>query len=136
MRDALLRAHIWLVATMFPLLERMLSLRKLLWLAERPADWTPYRGVPAENLIALIDYRLRNPRLMRRRRCLRQGMVLFHFLRLAGVPAIMHFGVLGPATSGQRLHAHCWVNIAGRDVYPPLSNVAVVVTRAYNPNPA
>jgi hypothetical protein len=135
MRDSMLRAHIWLVATLFPLLERLFPLRGLLWLVERPTGWTPYRGVAAERIIALIDHRLRNPRHMRRRRCLRQGMMLFHFLRLAGVPTIMHFGVLGPATSGQRLHAHCWVNIAGRDVYPPLGNVAVVHTRAHTPTP-
>jgi hypothetical protein len=136
MRDFPLRSHVWLVATLFPLLERLLPLRGLLWLAERPGGWTPYRGVAAERIIALIAHRLRNPYYMRRRRCFRQGMMQFHFLRLAGVPVVMHFGVLGPATSGQRLHAHCWVNIDGHDVHPPTGNVAVVLTRSYQPNPA
>ena len=135
MAESLLRAHIWLVATLFPLLERLLPLKGLLWLAERPKNWTPYHGVAADRIIELIAHRLRHPYYMRRRRCFRHGMLLFHFLRLAGIPATMHFGVLGPATSGQRLYAHCWVDMSGRVIDPPLGNVAVVLTRAYAPRP-
>jgi hypothetical protein len=131
MPDLLLRAHIWLVATLFPLLERLLPLRGLLWLAEQPSGWTPYRGVPSDRIVALVDRRLSRPRQMRRRRCLRQGMTLFHFLRLAGVTAELRIGVLGPAASGRRLQGHCWVNIAGRDLYPPSGNFVVLLTRVF-----
>lgn len=133
MRETILRFHIGLVTTIMPLLVRFIPMRGLLWLVEQPAGWTPYRGVPSERIIEMTAHRLRNPRNMRRRRCLRHGMTLFHFLRLAAVPAVMHFGVLGPATSGQRLHAHCWVTVNGKVVDPPLAPVAIVLTRGYEP---
>jgi hypothetical protein len=136
MRDQLLRVHIWLVATLFPLIVRFVPIRGLLWLAERPRHWTPYRGLPPERVLTLVQTRLRNPRNMRRRRCLRHGVMLYHFLRLAGIPAEMRFGVLGPATTGKRLHAHCWVTLQGREIDPPTAPVAVVLTRVYQPVPA
>lgn len=46
---------------------------------------------------------------MRRRACLREGIALFHFLRLAGLPAALHIGVYPPDGAQGRLRAHCWV---------------------------
>ncbi|MBM3860519.1 MAG: lasso peptide biosynthesis B2 protein [Verrucomicrobia bacterium] len=133
MRESLLRAHVWLVATLVPLLVNILDIRGLLRVAQWPRRWHPYKGVSAEQIAALVDQRLANPRNMKRRRCLRQGLTFFHFLHLAGVPSVLRFGVLGPATSGQRLHAHCWVSVNGKDYYPPLGPVAEILTHSYQP---
>lgn len=135
MREVILRAHVWLVATVLPLLVQFMPFRGLLVLVERPRRWTPYRGIALERIVEIVDRRLQNPHNMRRRRCLRQGLTLFHFLRLASVPSVLNFGVLGPATANQRLHAHCWVTIQGRDLYAPLHRTfAVLLTREYQPS--
>lgn len=133
MRETALRLHVWAVATLIPLLVKFLGVPGLLRLAEYPPHWHPYAGIPAEKIVELVDRRLANPRNMRRRRCLRQGLTLFHFLHLAAVPSEIKFGALGPATSGQRMHAHCWVTVNGVDFYPPLDTVAILLTRSYHP---
>jgi len=65
--------------------------------------------------------------MMRRRACLRQGLLLFHFLRLAGLPAVVHFGVFSPATDPRRLHGHCWVTLGGVCLSPPPEAPAAVL---------
>jgi hypothetical protein len=109
MRKAVLRAHVWLVVTLIPLLDRLLPLKLLLALMTPTAGWAPYKGVSAERIAETVAQRLRRRRHMRRRACLREGIALFHFLRLAGLPAALHIGVYPPDSAQGRLRAHCWV---------------------------
>lgn len=51
---------------------------------------------------------------MKRRSCLRMGLVLFHFLRLAGHDAVLNFSVSPPGDCHNGLHGHCWVAIGER----------------------
>ncbi len=133
MRETILRMHVWLVATLIPLLVKFLDIPALLRLAEFPGRWHPYVGIPAETIAGIVDRRLANPCHMRRRRCLRQGLTFFHFLHLAGIPAEITFGALGPATPGRRMHAHCWVTVNGVAFDPPVGPVAVLFTHRYQP---
>jgi len=133
MREILLRIHVGMVATLVPLLVECFNIPTLLRLAEFPRHWHPYAGIPVERIVAMVDRRLAHPRQMRRRRCLRQGLMLFHFLHLAGVPSEISFAALGPATSGQRMHAHCWVTVHGTAFYPPIGPAAVLFTHTYQP---
>ncbi len=133
MRESLLRLHVWLVATLVPLFVNLLDIRGLLRVAQWPRRWHPYKGISVEHIVEIVDRRLAAPRNMKRRRCLRQGLTLFHFLHLAAVPSVLRFGVLGPATPGKRLHAHCWVSVNGKDYYPPLEPVAEILTLSYQP---
>jgi hypothetical protein len=114
-REFILKAHVWSGATFMPLLVRLLPLKALLSLLTPPANMRPYRNVPRERIVSMIQRRLRRPRNMKRRACLRRGLMLYHFLRLAGLPAVLHFGVLPPSSDPHRLHAHCWVSLDGRN---------------------
>jgi len=128
MRETVLRAHVWLVITAIPLLDRLLPLRWLLALMTPPAGFTPYRGVPAERIMRAVEQRLRRPRNMRRRACLREGIALFHFLRLAGLPVVLHVGVYPPKDADGRLRAHCWVTHGGKALQAaPEQPIAVVL---------
>ena len=111
-----LTLHVWAVATVTPLLDRCLSLRRLLTLATPPRRRQPYRSVEAERIVETVLRRLRHPRQMRRRACLRRGLVLFHFLRLAGRPAALHIGALPLGADRRRLQTHCWISLDGRAV--------------------
>ncbi len=117
--EGALRAHVWLVATVLPLLVRVLPLKALLRLMTPAARLRPYRGVTPERIAAVVARRLRNPRNMRRRACLRRGITLYHFLRLAGAPAVLHFAVYPPEADPGRLHAHCWVTVGGEALSEP-----------------
>ena len=125
--EAALRAHVWLVATVLPLLVRVVPLKGLLRLMTPPACLRPYRAVPPERIAAAVARRLRNPRNMRRRACLREGLTLFHFLRLAGVPAVLQFGVYPPQVDAARMHAHCWVSVDGVALSAPPGQPAALL---------
>jgi len=120
----ILRMHVRLLATIMPLLVRLLKLPALLRLL------TPgrrlYGGIDSLRVIAAVKRRLERPRNMRRRACLREGLMLFHFLRLAGYDAALHFSVY-PPHDDVRMHAHCWVSLDGRCVSTPAAAGGVLV---------
>jgi|GEM_PF-3161193 len=108
---AILRLHISLTAYLIPIMVHTLSLRSILFLLTPPRDWQPYRNISPEEIQDQIHERLSNPACMIRRACLREGMMLYHFLRLTGREAVLHIGV-HPQQSKRRLRAHCWVSAA------------------------
>ena len=114
-----LRGHVWLLATLIPLLEKFIPLKWLLRLLSPPSRFKPYAGTSPEEISRLVAHRLREPRNMRRRACLRQGLALFHFLKLAGWPAVLRIGVFPPGRDRRRMHAHCWVTLNGVPLSPP-----------------
>jgi len=123
-----LRMHIWAAATLTPLLVRLLSLPLLVRLLTSPRGCRPYAAVPPEQIAGLVARRLARPRNMRRRACLRQSLVLFHFFRLAGLAAELHVGMYPPSADPARLHGHCWVTIAGRPLpFSPQRDAAETV---------
>ncbi len=79
--------------------------------AERPA-WRR----PAEEIIAGVQQVLARPFRMRGRRCLREGLAAFHFLRLGGHPAVLHFGVDRTTTRAAKIKGHCWISLDDRVV--------------------
>jgi hypothetical protein len=139
LRLPLLRAHIWLVATFIPLLVKILPLKRLLRLLTLPAPITPYRGIAWQEIVEQVAQRLKKPRNMRRRSCLRHSLTLFHFLRLAGYPAVLRIGVYPQSPECPRSQAHGWVTLHDLVLTsPPDSPVAVVLVRgdAARANPA
>ena len=110
---AILRLHISFMAYLIPVMVHSLSLRQILFLLTPPRRWQPYRKVLPEIVQSLIRQRLADPACMVRRACLREGMLMYHFLRLTGREAVLHIGV-HPPQSERRLRAHCWVSAADR----------------------
>jgi hypothetical protein len=127
LRLPLLRAHLWLVAAMIPLLVKVFPLKGLLRLLTPPAWLAPYRGIAWQEITQRVARRLANPRMMRRRFCLRQSLTLFHFLRLAGYPAVLRIGVYPPAPQQRRTQAHGWVTLDDVALTPPPQGPAAVV---------
>jgi hypothetical protein len=126
--DLLLRAHLWTMAALIPLLVRFLGLRHVLFLMTPPRRRRLYGSVAPECLVALVRRRLERPRVMKRRKCLREGLLLFHFLRLAGQPAVLKIGVFPPGPDGARNHAHCWITLHDAALtVPPQGEVAVLL---------
>ncbi|MFW6153799.1 MAG: lasso peptide biosynthesis B2 protein [Planctomycetota bacterium] len=113
MSEVLLRMHVWLVVTALPLLVRLVDLPRLLKLATPRRPWRVYRGLSSETIGRAVARRLRRSRHMKRRACLRRGLALYHFLRLAGRPAVLRVGAWPPGRDPERLHAHCWVTVNG-----------------------
>lgn len=107
------RWHLWVAARLLPLRAKRQSIETLLVEATPRAGFTPYRGIAPEPIIEAVRRTLANPWRMRGRRCLREGLIAFRFLRLAGHPAVLHFAVASPSPA-DRMRAHCWVTLDGR----------------------
>jgi len=118
-RDLFLRAHVWLVASLIPLAVRIVPLKWLLRVLTPPRGLRIYRDVPVERVVRIVRRRLSAPRNMRRRACLRASLTLFHFLRLSGRPAVLHFGVYPAGGPAGPMHAHCWVTLDGQAISTP-----------------
>ncbi|MGA2265523.1 MAG: lasso peptide biosynthesis B2 protein [Phycisphaerae bacterium] len=127
LRLPLLRAHIWLVATFIPLLDKVLSLKRVLRVLTPPTSVVPYRGIAWQDIVERVAQRLKNPRNMRRRPCLRQSLTLFHFLRLAGYPAVLRIGVYPQNPEAPRTQAHGWVTLNDIALTSPPDGPAAVV---------
>ena len=113
-----MQGHIWVLATWLPVLVALFSLRRLVRLLTPPGFLQPYAGVGADEIVTMVARRLAQPQMMRRRACLRHGLTLLHFLRLAGLAAELHVAVYPPSSDPNRLHGHCWVSLDGRDLMP------------------
>ncbi len=97
----------------YPLLQRVLSLPALV----RFYGGRPRRAVPspdAARLAQLIRRLLQLNRAMFRPNCVKQSLLLLHFLRRAGRDASIFFGVSKTGENG--LHGHAWVSLEGRPV--------------------
>ncbi|HUT37592.1 MAG TPA: lasso peptide biosynthesis B2 protein [Planctomycetota bacterium] len=119
MRRLVLRAHVWWEACLILLLVKLLPLTWVLRLLSPPRWWHPYRGVSPDAIGELVRRRLARPRHMKRRACLRQGLMLFHFLCLAGHEPELHFAVFPAESPPRPMHAHCWVTLGGVACSPP-----------------
>jgi len=105
--------ELFLRARLLPLrLRRDLPFDEMLDLATPPAKM-PYRGLSGEEISAAVHRAVRHPLMMRDRRCLREGVLCFRFLRAAGFDPRLHFGVDPGSLNASRLSAHCWVTLDG-----------------------
>ena len=80
---ALFRVHLWLSARLMPALIGRRDFETVLKWAPLDAP-TPYRGLPSAYVVTRVNHTVRHPWLMRERRCLREGLLGFRFLRMAG----------------------------------------------------
>ena len=113
------RFHLQVYLVWILLLDKMAPAHRMARMATPPLWWRPYRGLSVEQILRATQAALRNPRYMKRRFCMRFGLGLYHFLRLAGNDAVVHFSLAAPLLDPDRLHGHCWVSLNGRPVADP-----------------
>jgi len=94
-----------------PILQRVLTLPALVALFGANILPTLLPPLKPERLLFLIRGLLHQRIGMIRPNCMKQSLVLFHFLRQWGAPVTIHFGA---AKRGEALEGHCWVELAGQ----------------------
>jgi hypothetical protein len=117
LRLVMMRLHAQLLAVLIPDLSKALPLEVLLRRFTPQRRSVIYEGISEQAIVALILQILQNPWRMRGRRCLRVGLLTFYFLRLAGIPAELRFGVYTTARPHEL--AHCWITVGGRCLTDP-----------------
>jgi hypothetical protein len=111
------RIALWCQARTMPI--RVTPSRPLAWVlsfADRAPSAT-YAGLSTEYILKHIARVTRRPYLMRERRCLRQGLLAFRFMKAAGHDVELHFGI--DRTHRQDIRAHCWIIHDGGIVLNP-----------------
>ncbi|MBU2193131.1 MAG: lasso peptide biosynthesis B2 protein [Alphaproteobacteria bacterium] len=125
------RWHLWIVARYLPVLAKRSPLKRLLDFAT-PARTVPaYEALSAEVILQAVTEVTARPLRMRGRRCLREGLLAFRFLSLAGYRPVLHFGLLPDTARSDHPRAHCWVDLDGRTVLNP-ATVRTVELFSYN----
>ena len=112
------RAALFCWARLLPVLAYRRDLKSLFAQAD-PPDRKPYAGLPSAYIIKRVRRTAHLPWLMRDRQCLREGVLAYRFLKLAGFEPEVHFGVDRTSVAKERLSAHCWVVLNGSIVLNP-----------------
>lgn len=107
--------ELWLRARLLPWQVPRGSLDQVLKLATFSGA-PSYPGLPLSYVVRKVAHAVRHPWLMRDRRCLREGLLGYRFLRKAGYEPKLCFGVDPASVSADRLAAHCWVEVDGKTV--------------------
>jgi hypothetical protein len=119
--------HLWFAARWLPVGAKRRSIEQLLSGAVPPSGHTPYRGFEVDRIVTAVRGMTARPWRMRGRRCLREGLLGFRFLRLAGFTPVLHFGVEPGSVQRDKLRAHCWITIAGSCVLNPPTATLVTI---------
>lgn len=107
------RANLWFAARALPVFARRNELEPLLLLATPTPGVRAYGELDARTIVGLVKASVARPWRMRGRRCLREGLLAFHYLSLAGHAPVLHFGVIPDSLKRDRPAAHCWISVGG-----------------------
>ena len=109
------RLDLWLSARSLPWRLAGKSFEEILAMAP-PSGRVDYAGLPLDYVSRRVRKTVRRPLMMRDRRCLREGLLGFDFLRRSGYSPELHFAVDPASVAKDRISAHCWVCVDGKPV--------------------
>ncbi|WP_419909225.1 lasso peptide biosynthesis B2 protein [Hoeflea sp.] len=113
--ERLFRAELWLTARLLPMLVARRNLESAMRLAD--GGGAPrYKGLSVEQISAAVLQVTRRPWLMRNRRCFRQGILGYRFLKMAGYRPELHFAIDARSLNAPTIDAHCWVVLDDKPV--------------------
>ncbi len=124
--DLRFRTALWIAARTMPLRVRGMGLKALLELYE-PGKSRPFVGVDPADMLEAVRRVTHHPWGMRDRRCLRQGLLAYRYLSMAGLAPALHFGVDRNSISDPKISAHCWIVLDGEVVLNPPGEAMVTV---------
>ncbi|PWV99900.1 transglutaminase superfamily protein [Hoeflea marina] len=111
--------ELWIAARLLPLFVRNRPLHDILKLAN-PTGSSPGRDpMPADAIVRAVKRAAARPWLMRHRRCLREGLLGFHYLSREGYRPLLHFGIIPESLASARPKAHCWISLDGTIILNP-----------------
>ncbi len=111
----LLKTEIWAAARLLPFAVAFRDFSQILRLGDVKCSGL-YEGTAPETIAQATWRATRKSWLMRNRRCLRQGLIGYRFLRKAGHEPELHFGIDAGSVERDRIDAHCWVVLDGKPV--------------------
>ena len=111
----LLYSSVWTAARWLPYAISGRNLSEILELMDKKSRKTFWKSTP-EDISRAIDFATACPIFMRGRRCLRQGLLGYKFLKASGFTPELIFSVDKASVDTNCLRAHCWVEVNGQAV--------------------
>lgn len=112
-------ASVWIAARLLPVCVGSSELDRLLAMATPRPGASAYCEFSAPAIVSAVKRAARRPWVMRDRRCLREGLLAFRYLSLAGHRPQLHFAIEPGSLSDGRLSAHCWISVGGEVLMNP-----------------
>lgn len=113
------KTNLWMAARLIPFYAFRRPLSDLLMRTTPEPGRHPLAGKDSGEILKAVKRSVKRPRLMRGQRCLREGLLAFHFLSLAGYSPVLHFGMVGKTARNPKPRAHCWLSLEGETVLNP-----------------
>ena len=113
------RSSLWIAARLMPMFTKRKGLDALLIMATPHPSLRAYDHLTAREVVDAVKASVARPWRMRGRRCLREGLLAFHYLALVGQRPLLHFGADLRGSHDKKPAAHCWVSVDGRIVLNP-----------------
>jgi hypothetical protein len=113
------RWNLWIAARLLTVYARGRPLDEILRRATPDRGARAYSDLTSEEIAAAVKAAVARPWRMRGRRCLREGLLAFHYMCLAGYKPVLHFGLVPKSALTTRPRAHCWINLGGKTVLNP-----------------
>lgn len=128
---------LYVSARLLPLYLKRAPLQKIVQLATPEPELRGSLSLTHDEITSSVKSVLSRPWRMAGRRCLREGVMAFHYLSLAGHEPVFHFAVNAASLATARPRAHCWISIDGKVVLNPPEPGMVEVFRydASTPTP-
>ena len=111
--------NLWIAARLLPLFTKRRPLAEILQRATPPDGERAFADYSSDRIVAAVKAVVARPWRMRGRRCLREGLLAFRYLSLAGYRPKLHFGLVPRSAMTPRPRAHCWVTLDGNTVLNP-----------------
>ncbi len=111
--------NLWIAARLLPQVMKFRQLDDILRRATPEKAMRAYDDLKADEIIGAVKKSVARPWRMRGRRCLREGLLAFHYLKLAGYAPVLHFGLVPKTITTTRPKAHCWISLNGTIVLNP-----------------
>ena len=111
--------NLWIAARLLPLFTKRRPLAEILQRATPPDGERAFGDYSSDRIVAAVKAVVARPWRMRGRRCLREGLLAFRYLSLAGYRPKLHFGLVPRSAMTPRPRAHCWVSLDGNTVLNP-----------------
>jgi hypothetical protein len=111
--------NLWIAARLMTVFAKRRPLDEILRRATPAAGTRAYANMTPQQIVASVKAAVANPWRMRGRRCLREGLLAFHYLSLAGYRPVLCFGLVPKSALTPPARAHCWVQLDGETILNP-----------------
>lgn len=113
------RLNLWIAARLMPVFAKRRELGAILADATPGAQHQGSLPLSPAAIVESVKSVVSRPWRMKGRRCLREGLLAFYYLKLAGKQPLLRFGLLKGTLVTSRPRAHCWIVLDNEIILNP-----------------